>query len=108
MIIRLVLLSSLLFGSAATMADEDYSWCQGFIVKALGEFPTEGLSRTNMWLDWSEIVSQTIGEKTLDPAQYQAGRDHYTQLQANSNFQAIVDASEEQCAVGRSPLWLWW
>ncbi len=105
---RLALFIILFLFPAASFADEDYSWCQGYVVGALGEFPVKGLSRTNLWLDWNVIVAETLGANKLNPDRYQAGRDHFTRLHHDSNAQAIIETSEEDCALGRNPGWIWW
>ena len=89
-------------------ANEDNSWCQGYVIKALGEFPVKGLSRTNLWLDWNAIVAVTIAAGKRDQTKYQAGRDQFSTLQAAGNARGIIDTSEERCALGRSPGWVWW
>ncbi|MCZ6828526.1 MAG: hypothetical protein O7F73_02865 [Gammaproteobacteria bacterium] len=108
MIHRLSLVTALLVCCAAASADEDYSWCQGYIVKALGEFPVKGLSRVNLWLVWNEIVSETVVSNSLNQARYQTGRDHFSRLRDENNVQGIIDVAEQDCAVGRGPGWLWW
>ena len=105
---RLVLCIFLLLFPAASFAEEDYSWCQGYVVGALGEFPVKGLSRINLWLDWNVIVAETLGANDLNQDRYQAGRDHFARLHHESNARAIIDTSEEDCAVGRNPGWIWW
>jgi hypothetical protein len=105
---RLLLVTALLSCGNLASADEDYSWCQGFIVKALGEFPVAGLSRTRLWLDWNTIVDETVVNSSLNPERYQAGRDHFSRLNAEGNISRIIETSEEDCAVGRSKLWAWW
>ena len=107
MIHRFLLVGVLLFASTSACAEEDYSWCQGYIVKALGEFPVKGLARVNLWLDWNVIVAETIG-KGLNQERYQAGRDYFSRLNQEDNVQGIIDTSEEDCAMGRNPGWLWW
>lgn len=109
MLHRFLLVTVLLFVSNfACAGDEDYSWCQGYIVKALGEFPVKGLSRVNMWLDWNQIVGETVVNDSLNQDRYQAGRDHFSSLREAGDVQGLINASEEDCAVGRNPLWLWW
>jgi len=99
---------ALLLCCTAASAKEDYSWCQGYIVKALGEFPVAGLSRTSMWLDWNAIVNETVVNNSLDRQRYQAGKDEFERLHNAGNIQGIIDVSEEDCDVGRVPGWLWW
>jgi hypothetical protein len=89
-------------------ANEDNSWCQGYVVKALGEFPVEGLSRVSLWLDWSAIVDETIAVGELDKSQYQAGSDHFSKLHSAGDTAGIIDVSEQRCALGRNPGWVWW
>ena len=89
-------------------ANEDNSWCQGYVVEALGEFPVQDLSRVNLWLDWSAIIDETITTGNLDKNNYQAGRDEFNKLHAAGDASGIINTSEERCALGRSPGWVWW
>jgi hypothetical protein len=103
-----LLIAALFLCCSTASADRDYSWCQGFIVKALGEFPVNGLSRVNLWLDWNEIVSETAVNNSLNQERYQAGRDQFSRLNEAGDAQRIIETSNEDCAIGRNPGWLWW
>ena len=92
----------------AVADDEDYSWCKGYVVKALGEFPVQGLSRINLWLDWNASVEQTQYGETLDENRYQAGRNEFMRLHNAGDTQGMIDTSEEECAIGRTKGWVWW
>ena len=106
--IRYLIAAYLLALPGIIHANEDNSWCQGYVVKALGEFPVNGLSRVNLWLDWSAIVDETIASQELNQTQYQAGRDEFSRMYAASDAQGIINTSEERCALGRNPGWVWW
>ena len=105
---RILLVAVLFFNCSAASAETDYSWCQGFIIKALSEFPVKGLSRVNLWLDWNEIVSENLVSGNVDQERYQAGRDHFSRLNQEGNAQGIIETSDTDCAVGRNPGWVWW
>ena len=88
--------------------DEDYSWCQGYVVKALGEFPVDGLNRTHLWLAWNTTVDNTIATANLNQASYQAGRNRFDELYHLGDSAAIQAVTEERCNLGREPGWRWW
>ena len=105
-------LIAVLFSLSAThgLAEdkENYSWCRGFIIKALAAFPIAGLSRNYLWLDWNESVQQTIVTGRFDEASYQAGRDHIERMFEANDVPGIIETSEEVCDIGRNRTWFWW
>lgn len=104
---RIVLALCLALGAGNVMAKGD-SWCHGYIKKALGEFPVEGLNRNDLWLAWNETVRQTIIEGNLNQESYQAGRDTFQQQFEAGNFAAMEETSDDECDLGRNSTWVWW
>ena len=104
---RIILTLCLVLGTGNVMAKGD-SWCHGFIIKALGEFPVERLNRNDLWLAWNETVKETIIMGQLNPEKYQAGRDSFQQQFEANNVGAMIDASDDECDMGRNSTWVWW
>jgi hypothetical protein len=105
-----VLALALLAVNPATAADKQgqYSFCHGYIKKALGELPIEQLDRNDMWLAWNVTVKKTIVEGELDKSRYQAGRDAFSQQLAAGNTAAMEAVVEGDCELGKNPTWRWW
>ena len=104
-IVAAVALASL---PAAAAKEDRYSYCHGYIKKALGELPIEGLDRNNMWLAWNVTVQKALIEGELNKDRYQAGRDDFSQQMASSNVAAMEDVVEGECELGKNPTWVWW
>lgn len=85
-----------------------YSYCHGYIKKALGALPIEGLDRKDMWLAWNVTVKEALIEGEVDKARYQAGRDDFSQQLAANNLAAMEDVVEGECELGKNPMWVWW
>jgi hypothetical protein len=103
-----LLITLLLTLGATASADEvRHSWCQGFIVKGLAQFPIDGLSRVELWLDWNEVSQRNIEKGGLNESQYQAGRDAFDNLFSAGNTRSLIDTYEQDCAAVRGG-WRWW
>jgi hypothetical protein len=94
--------------SAAAADSGKYSYCHGYIQKALGAFPIENLDRNGMWLAWNVTVKEVLIAGTLDKDRFQAGRDDFSQQLASSNFAAMEDVVDEECDLGENSSWVWW
>ena len=103
-----VIALSLLAGTAVAADDGRYSFCHGYVKKALGELPIKGTDRNDMWLAWNVTVRKTIIEGEVDQGRYQAGRDAFSQQQAANDLDAMEDVLEGQCELGKNPTWRWW
>jgi len=109
--LRRVILSMLLtlpVSGAWADGNSHDSFCHGYIRKALGEFPVDGLDRHNLWLAWNETVKLLLIEGELDQGQNQAGRDLFSQQLASNNVAGMVETSDEECNLGRNSTWVWW
>ena len=95
---------------SVTVAAEDihHSWCQGYIVKGLAEFPIEGLSRTSLWLNWNAVSQHNIATDNFNEQQYQAGRDKFDSVHASGNTQSLIDTYTAQCELVKNTAWQWW
>ncbi len=103
------LAAALLAATGASAADTDRdSFCHGYIKKALGELPIEGVNRNDMWLAWHETVQTTLIVDQLDKSRYQEGRDTFTQQLAANNVEAMEDVVEGDCELGQNPTWRFW
>jgi hypothetical protein len=108
MINRIALITLLLIASPGGWAEEiRHSWCQGYIVRGLAEFPIQNLSRVDLWLDWNEVSQHNIDSKSFNQDQYQAGRDKFDGLFTAGNNQALIDTYKEDCAQVRNKF-QWW
>ena len=104
-----VIAAAVVLAQPASAAKEDrYSYCHGYIKKALGDFPIDGLDRNDMWLAWNVTVKKTIIEGDLNKDRYQAGRDDFSQQAAAGNLAAMEDVVEGDCELGKNPTWVWW
>lgn len=105
-----VLFLAALAANPATSADEQarYSFCHGYIQKALGELPIKELDRNDMWLAWNVTVEKTIIEGELNKERFQAGRDAFSQQLASGNTGAMEEVLEGDCELGKNPTWRWW
>jgi hypothetical protein len=102
---------SVVLSLAATVAwaeGDENSFCRGYIVKALAEYPIDGLSTTQLWLSWHEVVAHTGNEGTLNEAEYQSGRDKFDSLFSANDKAGIIEISDDDCDMGRHAVWLWW
>ena len=93
---------------AVAANDDRYSFCHGYIKKALGELPIEGIDRNDMWLAWNVTVQKTIIEGELNKDRYQAGRDAFSSQMAAGNTAAMEDVVEGDCEMGKNATWVWW
>ena len=107
-ILSIVALALVASQPAAAAKDDRYSYCHGYIKKALGELPIEGLDRNDMWLAWNVTVQKTIIEGNLNKDRYQAGRDDFSAQMTASNAAAMEDVVEGDCELGKNPTWVWW
>lgn len=101
---------SLSLTNAPAMAEDpgSASYCHGYIKKALGALPVDGLDRNDMWLAWNETVRLTIVEGEIDKTRYQAGRDAYSAQAAAGNVEAMREVTNGECELGKNPIWRWW
>lgn len=79
-----------------------YSYCKGFVVAALGEFPVQDLSRTYLWLAWNDINREGIPPASAPDADYQAGHQQFDQLLAAGSLDQLRDTADGGCALGRN------
>lgn len=108
MVFSIAALALVMSQPAAAAKDDRYSYCHGYIKKALGELPIEGLDRNDMWLAWNVTVQKTIIDGNLNKDRYQAGRDDFSAQMAASNAAAMEDVVEGDCELGKNPTWVWW
>ena len=100
---------TLTLSATATRADKnENSFCRGYIVKALAEYPMDDLPITQLWLGWYEVVVRTGSEGMLNESRYQAGRDKFDSLFAAGNTAGLAEISDEECDMGRNEGWSWW
>jgi hypothetical protein len=88
--------------------EERYSYCHGYIKKALGALPIEELDRRDMWLAWNVTVKKALIEGEVNKERYQAGRDDFSRQLASNNVAAMEDVVEGECELGQNPTWVWW
>ena len=94
--------------TASWAEGDENSFCRGYIVKALAEYPVEGLSSTQLWLSWHEVIASTGAEGTLNEADYQSGRDKFDSLHGAGNTAALVAISDDECDMMYTAGWSWW
>jgi hypothetical protein len=104
----LLLTTALAVGPVTAADTASYSFCHGYIKKALGELPLDELDRNNMWLAWNVTVKKAIIESELNKERYQAGRDAFSQQMAAGNISAMEAVVNEECELGKNPTWRWW
>ena len=107
MLNRLILATVLSLGAVNALAEGD-SWCRGYVIKALGEFPIQGFDRNDLWLAWNETVRDTLGAGVLNVDKYQSGRDSFQRQFEANNVAAMIETSDEECDQGRNSTWVWW
>lgn len=81
---------------------ERIDYCRGFLLKGLGAFPVEGLSRTQLWLAWNEVINATSLERDRKLEEVAAGKEFFTSMLDSGNIQAILDEADTTCAMGTS------
>jgi len=84
------------------------SFCHGYIKKALGELPIEGVDRRNMWLAWHETVQTALISGEIDKAEYQRGRDSFSSQFTAKDYAAMADVVDGRCELGKNRTWRWW
>lgn len=108
---RFALIFLLVSASANTLAwqfpwqeppPERIDYCRGFLLKGLGEFPVEGLSRTQLWLAWNEVINATSLERDRKMDEVEAGKAFFTSMLDSGDIQAILDEADTTCAMGTS------
>ena len=105
--LRLLLILTLAIAAPAGAQEIRHGWCQGYIVKALAQFPIEGLSRVELWLDWNEVSQYNIDKGGINEEQYQAGRNAFDNTFSAGNLQQVIATYEEDCRTERGG-WRWW
>lgn len=81
-------------------ADVDYSYCKGFVMAGLGEFPVERLSRTDLWLSWNAINRATIADKSIVETDFQAGREQFDSLLSSGDLESLRHIANRDCDLG--------
>ena len=108
---RFILVLLLFTGSSSALAwqlpwqetpPERIDYCRGFLLKSLGAFPVEGLSRTQLWLAWNEVINATSLERARNMDEVDAGRAFFTSNLDSGNIQAILEEADTTCAMGTS------
>ena len=75
-------------------------YCMGFLMRSLGDFPVDGLSRVQLWLAWNVVMKDVpVGHDGENP-EFLAGKAFFNDMLAAGNTQAIVDEADETCAMG--------
>ncbi len=98
----IVTLTLALTSTASWARNAENSFCRGYIVKALAEYPMDGLPITQLWLSWYAVVARTGIESKLSESQYQAGRDKFDSLFATGNTSELIKISDKKCDMGRN------
>lgn len=108
---RFIFALVLITGSTSAMAlqwpwqdppEQNVEYCMGFLMRSLGDFPVEGLSRVQLWLAWNEVMKEVpVGHDSQHP-EFQAGKAFFNDMLAAGNTQAIVDEADGACAMGTS------
>jgi hypothetical protein len=103
MLRQLILIVTLTLISTASWArNDENSFCRGYIIRALAEYPMDALPITQLWLSWYAVVERTGSEGILDESQYQAGRDKFDSLFAANDIAGLIKISNKQCDMGRN------
>ena len=76
---------------------KDYGYCKGFIHAGLAAFPVKDLSRTQLWLSWSEVTREEFAVGGLSAEQYEAGISQFDSLLASSDTAALVEVANGEC-----------
>jgi hypothetical protein len=98
----IVALTLTLTSTASWARNAENSYCRGYIVKALAEYPMDGLPITQLWLSWYAVVARTGSEGKFNESEYQAGRDEFDSLFAAGNTSALTKISNKKCDMGRN------
>lgn len=85
-----------------TQTPADYSYCKGFIYAGLAEFPMKGLSRTQLWLSWNQVIEAGLIKVDVGDAQYSAGKSKFDTLLAASDTQPLIDIANGECDLSDS------
>ena len=94
--------------SGALAENKENSFCRGYIIKALADFPVAGLSRVDLWLGWNATVARTGSQGMLNAEEYKAGRDRYDSLKSANNSAQIIEIMDEECEMGQNEGIVWW
>lgn len=81
-------------------ADTNYSYCKGFVIAGLGEFPVEKLSRTQLWLSWNAINRTGTSGDNLNQADFQAGKDNFANLLSAGDLDNLRQIANRDCDLG--------
>jgi hypothetical protein len=101
-LILIVTLTLALTSTASWARNSENSFCRGYIVKALAEYPMDGLPITQLWLSWYAVVARTGSEGKFNESEYQAGRNKFDSLFAAGNTRALKKISNRKCDMGRN------
>jgi len=85
-----------------TQTRGDYGYCKGFISAGLATFPMKGLSRTQLWLAWNQVIQAGYVKTDPGDAQYSEGKSKFDTLLAASDTQSLVDIANGECDLGDS------
>ena len=105
MLRSLILVTTLILTLTSTASwarNSENSYCRGYIIKALAEFPMEGLPITQLWLSWYAVVDRTGSKGKFNKSEYQAGRDQFDSLFAANNTAGLIKISNKKCDMGRN------
>jgi hypothetical protein len=80
----------------------DYGYCKGFVSSGLAAFPVAGLSRTQLWLSWNQVIQAGYVTTDTGNAQYSEGTSKFDTLIASSDTQSLVDIANGECDLGDS------
>lgn len=85
-----------------TQTKEDYGYCKGFISSGLAAFPIDGLSRTQLWLSWNQVIQAGYATTDAGNAQYSEGKSKFDTLAAASDTQSLVEIANGECDLEES------
>jgi hypothetical protein len=101
-LILIITLTLALTSPGSWARNSENSFCRGYIVKALAEYPMDDLPITQLWLSWYAVVARTGIEGKFNESEYQAGRDQFDSLFAANNTAALKKISNKKCDMGRN------
>ncbi len=84
------------------------SFCHGYIRKALGETPIDGVDRRNLWLAWHETVQTALIEGRLQSDEAERGEALFASQLADADSVAMEGVVEGKCELGKNRTWRWW
>tara|TARA_R110001599_G_scaffold353815_1_gene598822 strand:- start:68717 stop:69043 length:327 start_codon:yes stop_codon:yes gene_type:complete len=85
-----------------TQTKEDYGYCKGFISSGLAAHPMKGMSRTQLWLSWNQVIQAGFASTDAANAQYSEGKSKFDTLLAANDTQSLVNIANGECDLGDS------